>query len=140
LQVWDNPAYGRGVLRGQLGYVRGQRTDGVDLYHVMPVNAKLALDHTLGNWTNTVELQLVGGKNEVSQLHNELTTPAYALLNLRTGYQWQNVRVDVGIDNLFDKFYYLPLGGADLVSYGTVYGTNVAGQGRSFNSRLTVKF
>ena len=39
--VWDDLTYGRGVLRGTVGYVRGQRTDGIDLYHVMPINAQL---------------------------------------------------------------------------------------------------
>ena len=115
---------------------------------MMPVNAKLALDHRLGGWTNSVELQLVGSKDQVSQVHNELTTPDYALVNLRTGYQWQAVRVDLGVDNLFNQNYYLPLGGADLVDYKVVsmmgssaaYGYNVKGPGRSFNGRLTVKF
>jgi iron complex outermembrane receptor protein len=146
--VWDGLAYGRGVLRGQLAYVRGQRTDGINLYHVMPINAKLALDHELGGWVSSAEVQLVGAKTDVSEVRNETTTPAYALLNLRTGYRWQNVRLDVGIDNVFNKFYYLPLGGADLVNYQSVsmmgsspiWGYNVAGQGRSFNTRLTVSF
>jgi iron complex outermembrane receptor protein len=148
LQVWDDSVYGRWVVRGQFGYVRGERTDGVNLYHVMPVNAKLALDHTLGGWSNGVELQLVGAKDDVSQVHNELTTPSYALVNLRTGYQWQAVRLDLGVENLFNQNYYLPLGGADLVDYKVVsmmgsspaYGYNVAGPGRSFNARLTVRF
>lgn len=140
LALWDNPGFGRGVFRGQLSYVRGQRTDGVDLYHVMPLNAKLAIDHVLGGWTNTAELQLVGSKDDVSQVRNEKTTPSYALVNLRSGYQWQAVRVDAGIDNLFNKFYYLPLGGADLVDHGKVWGYNVPGQGRSYNARLTVTF
>ncbi|MBI5130459.1 MAG: TonB-dependent receptor plug domain-containing protein [Rhodopseudomonas palustris] len=148
LAVWDNPAYGRGVLRGQLAYVRGQRTDGINLYHVMPINAKLALDHELGGWVSSAEVQLVGAKNDVSEVRNELTTPAYALLNLRTGYRWQNVRLDVGIDNVFDKFYTLPLGGADLVDHRSVsmmgsspiWGYAVPGMGRSFNTRLTVSF
>ncbi|MEY9883860.1 TonB-dependent receptor [Bradyrhizobium sp. USDA 329] len=148
LTVWDNPIYGQGQVRGLIGYVRGQRTDGVDLYHIMPINAKLALDHLLGGWTNSIELQLVGSKDQVSQVHNELTTPAYALLNLRTGYQWQHVRLDLGIDNLFNQNYYLPLGGADLVDYKVVsmmgssaaYGYNVRGPGRSFNARLSVSF
>jgi iron complex outermembrane receptor protein len=148
LTVWDNPIYGQGQVRGLIGYVRGQRTDGVDLYHMMPINAKLALDHLLGGWTNSIELRLVGSKDQVSQVHNELTTPAYALLNLRTGYQWQHVRLDLGIDNLFNQNYYLPLGGADLVDYKVVsmmgssaaYGYNVRGPGRSFNARLSVSF
>ena len=148
LRVWDNAVYGQGQLRGLIGYVRGQRTDGVDLYHMMPVNAKLALDHRLGGWTNSVELQLVGSKDQVNQTRNELTTPSYALVNLRTGYQWQHVRLDLGIDNLFNQNYDLPLGGADLVDYKVVsmmgssaaYGYNVKGPGRSFNARLGISF
>jgi iron complex outermembrane receptor protein len=148
LSVWDNATYGQGQLRGLIGYVRGQRTDGVDLYHMMPINAKIALDHRVGEWTNSVELQLVGSKDQVSQVHNELTTPAYALINLRTGYRWQRVRVDFGIDNLFNQNYYLPLGGADLVDYKIVsmmgssaaWGYNVKGPGRSLNARLSVNF
>ncbi|MBO4226697.1 TonB-dependent receptor [Bradyrhizobium neotropicale] len=148
LALWDNASYGRGELRGTLGYVRGQRQDGIDLYHVMPINAKLAFEHAIGGWTNGIELQLVGSKQQVSQVHNELTTPSYALVNLRTGYQWQHVRLDLGVDNLFDQNYFLPLGGADLVDYKVVsmmgssaaYGYNVKGPGRSINGRLTVSF
>jgi len=83
ITLMDSVTSGRIVMRGTLGYVRGQRTDGVNLYHVMPINAKLALDHTLGGWTNGIELQMVGAKDQVSQVRNELTTPAYALVNLR---------------------------------------------------------
>ena len=148
LTVWDDITYGHGELRGTLGYVRGQRTDGVDLFHMMPINAKLALEHHFGGWTNSVELQLVGAKDQVSQVHNELTTPSYALVNLRSGYQWQHVRLDLGIDNLFNQTYTLPLGGADLVDYKVVsmmgssaaYGFGVFGSGRSLNARLSVRF
>jgi iron complex outermembrane receptor protein len=147
--LWNGPEFGRADLRGTLGYVHGERTDGIGLYHLMPINARIALDHTLGNWSSSLELQLVGAKSEISEVHNELTTPAYALVNFRTGYQWQAVRVDFGIDNLFNQSYLLPLGGADLVNYrktsmmgGTspIWGYGVAGPGRSFNGRLTVKF
>lgn len=140
LALWDDPVYGRGVFRGAFNYVRGQRTDGVDLYHIMPVNAKLALDHALGNWSNSVELQLVGSKDFVSQVRNELTTPSYALLNLRTGYQWQAARIDVGIDNVLNKYYVLPLGGVDIADHKGVYGFSVPAPGRSYNGRLTVTF
>ena len=148
LTVWDDLTYGHGQIRGLIGYVRGRRTDGVDLYHMMPINAKLALDHHLGGWTNSVELQLVGSKDVVSRVHNELTTPSYALVNLRTGYEWQHVRLDLGVDNLFNRAYYLPLGGADLVDNKVVsmmgssaaYGYAVKGPGRSLNARLSVSF
>lgn len=148
LAIWDNLTYGRGEFRSTLGYVRGRRTDGVDLYHVMPINAKLALDHRIGGWINSIELQLVGSKDQVSQVRNELKTAAYALVNLRTGYQWQHARIDLGVDNLFNQTYDLPLGGADLVDYkvvsmmgtSTAWGYNVKGPGRSVNGRLTVQF
>ncbi|MEJ2623825.1 MAG: TonB-dependent receptor plug domain-containing protein [Pseudolabrys sp.] len=138
--LFDSPDYGHFVLRGMVGYVRGQRTDGVNLYHVMPLNARFAIDHTLGRWSNSLEVQLVARKDDVSEVHNELTTPAYALVNVRTGYNWGNVRLDVGIDNLFDQYYWLPLGGADLADSSKTYGSNVPGPGRSFNGRLTVTF
>ena len=144
LALWDDPIYGRGAVRGTLGYVRGERTDGVNLYHVMPINAKVALEHTLGPWSGAAEVQMVGSKDDVSQVRNELTTPAYALVNLRAGYQWRAMRLDVGVDNLFNKYYYLPLGGVDIADHktgmGTVFGFNVPGMGRSFNGRLTVTF
>ena len=46
----------------------------------------------------------------------EPTTPAYALVNLRTSYTWENWRLDFSVENLFDRSYYLPLGGTDYVS------------------------
>lgn len=111
-------------------------------------NAKIALDHRVGEWTNSVELQLVGSKDQLSQVHNGLTRPAYALINLRTGYRRQQVRVDFGIDNLINQNYYLPLGGADLVDYKVVsmmgssaaWGYNLKGPGRSLKARLSVSF
>ena len=149
LALWDNMAYGRGEFRAALNYVRGQRTDGINLYHVMPLNGKLAFDHKLGGWTSSVELQLVGAKDDVSQVHNETTTAAYALVNLRAGYQWDNVyqfkqvKVDVGVDNLLNTNYELPLGGAygmGAAMNGGTWGLNVLGPGRSINGRLSVTF
>ena len=148
LALWDDPSYGQGVFRGSLNYVRGQRTDGVNLYHMMPVNATLALDHTLGNWNTTFEVQLVGSKTLVSDVRNEVETSSYALLNFRTSYQIGQLNVAFGIDNILDTEYDLPLGGANLVNYqvssmmGTsaAWGFPVAGPGRSINTRVTVNF
>lgn len=148
LALWDSPTYGQGQFRGNLNFVRGQRVDGVNLYHIMPVNATLALDHVLGNWTTSAEVQLVGAKTEVSEVHNELETDAYALFNLRASYQLGQMKIDLGIENVFDTEYDLPLGGANLVNYqvssmmGTSpeWGYGVAGPGRSFNARLTIAF
>ncbi|MEW6257764.1 MAG: TonB-dependent receptor plug domain-containing protein [Pseudomonadota bacterium] len=148
LALWDDTAYGQGVFRGNLNYVRGQRTDGIDLYHMMPLNATLALDHTLGNWNTTFEVQLVAAKTLVNEVRNELETSSYALLNFRTSYQLGRMNIAFGVDNILDTEYDLPLGGANLVNYevssmmgtSTAWGYPVAGPGRSINTRVTVNF
>ena len=72
------------------------------------------LEHKLGNWSSAAELQLVDTKNDVETVRNELQTPGYALVNLRSSYQWGQVRFDLGVENLFNQQYYSPLGGAYL--------------------------
>jgi iron complex outermembrane receptor protein len=135
-----------------LSYVRGKTTSGMDddLYNIMPLNAKLAVEQQLGSWSNTVEAIFVTDKAEVSQIRNEVKTPGYALLNLRSSYTWQQVRFDVGIDNVFDKLYYHPLNGA-YVGQGTTmppmasagsppWGVAIPGMGRSIYAGVNVKF
>jgi iron complex outermembrane receptor protein len=101
------------TARGMIAYVRGKNRDTGDyLYNIMPLNARLTLEHRLGNWTNTIEEQLVSAKDDVSRTRSEISTSGYSLLNLRSSYEWKNVRVDIGLDNALDKQYALPLGGA----------------------------
>ncbi|MFG1419674.1 TonB-dependent receptor plug domain-containing protein [Xanthobacter sp. V0B-10] len=148
LALWDSDTFGQGAFRGNLNFVQGQRTDGVNLYHMMPLNGTVAIDNRLGNWTTSLELQMVAAKVLVSQVRNELETDAYALLNFRTSYEWQMLKVDFGIENILDTEYDLPLGGANLVNYqvpsmmgsSAAWGYPVAGMGRSINTRVTLKF
>lgn len=134
------------TLSAVAGWVHGRNLDdGGSLYHLMPLNATVTLEHHLGGWSNALELQAAAAKSRVDETRNEPGTASYALMNLRTGYQWGNVRVDAGIDNLFDARYRLPLGGVsygDFKAGGSVAGTLGAlpGPGRSFNAGLTVTF
>jgi len=86
----------------------------------------------------------------VSDVRNETKTAGYGLINLRGSYTWKQVRFDLGVDNLFDKFYSLPLGGA-YVGQGTTMELNPGEatlhgeprfpmQGRSIYIGLTLKF
>lgn len=133
-------------LNGVLSYVRGRNTEtDDDLYNIMPLNAKLALAHRLRNWRNTVEIQMVDAKTDVADVRKEMQTDGYALLNLRSSYEWKLVRLDVGIDNVFDTFYNHPLGGAYLgqgatMGTGVPWGTPVPGMGRSIYAGVNVKF
>lgn len=138
--------YGSFTATGVLNYVNGKnRTTGGNLYNIMPLNAKLAVVQYLGKWTNTVEAQLVEDKNNVEAVRKELKTSGYGLLNLRSSYEWKQARLDVGVENVLNKFYTYPLGGAYVgqgatMGTGVPYGTTVPGMGRSINAMLTVKF
>ena len=136
------------TVTGIFNYVRGKNeTTGDNLYNIMPVNAKLALKQRLSsNWTNTLEVEVVGDKTDVSSTRNELETKAYNLLHLRSSYKWEQVRLDFGIENVFDKLYNHPLGGAYTGQGKTMSGTDVPwgvlvpGIGRSIYAGVNVKF
>lgn len=135
------------TVTGLLNYVRGKNeTTGDNLYNIMPLNAKLAVVQDLDNWTNTLEVELVGDKTEVSATRNELTTKGYGLLHLRSSYKWKKVRLDFGIENVLDKLYNHPLGGAytgegkTMSPTGVDWGVPVPGMGRSIYAGVNVKF
>jgi iron complex outermembrane receptor protein len=144
---------GQFAVKGLLNYTKGENRDtGDDLYNIMPLNTKLTLTHNYDRWDNALELQMVKSKDNVSDMRNEIKTPGYSLVNLRSSYSWKQARLDFGIENLFDKAYYLPLGGAyvgqgttmttALVPTGSIplWGTAVPGMGRSFNVGLTLNY
>ncbi|ATE59546.1 TonB-dependent receptor [Thauera sinica] len=138
-------------LGAVLNYTNGKNLETGDrLYNIMPLNTTVTLTHGLGGWDSAVEWVAVRGKKAVSEVRNELETPGYGLVNLRTGYTWRNVRLDLGVENLFDRLYYLPLGGA-YVGQGTTmsampmgsvprWGTAVPGMGRSFHAGVKIAF
>jgi len=140
-ELWDDLSYGRAVLKASLSWVKGKNLDtGDNLYNIMPLNARVALDHQLGGWFNGIEMQVVDSKDVVSGNRRENSTPGYALFNLRTGYEWDNLILSAGVDNLFDKRYHEPLGGNDMASRTKVLGSNVYGMGRTYLAGITVKF
>lgn len=147
-----NNAWGYWGLSGSLSYSNGKNKDtGSDLYNIMPLNGSVALHHENSGWKNQIEVVGVTAKNKVSEPRNEIKTSGYGLLNLSTGYQWQDIRIEAGIDNVFDKNYALPLGGAYMgqgktmsmnseLAPGSNWGTSVPGMGRSFFMGVNYKF
>ena len=139
--------WGEFGLTGLINYTNGRNRDTDDeLYNIMPLNAKLALTHQLGGWDNAIEFVGAMAKDDVSDVRNEIETPGYGLANLRASYSWKHARVDVGVENLFDRLYYLPLGGA-YVGQGTTmalngipWGIAVPGMGRSIYAGVTLKY
>ncbi len=133
-----------GSLRAKavMSYVRGTNlTDGGGLYHQMPLNGTVTLEHRLGGWQNQVELELVKSKDRVDATRNEPRTSGYALLNLRTGYTWRAFTLSLSVENVTDSNYALPLGGMSLGDYeATGVLRPVPGRGRSFDVGLNVRF
>jgi len=146
-------------LKGFASYINGMNCDNHnDLYNVMPLNGKAVLTHKLGGWDNAFEVVGVMQKNDVSDARNEIKTAGYTLLHFRTNYTWGMVRLDFGVENILDKLYFLPQGGAytgqgatmsfnrEIGTIGTnggtntMWGTNVPGMGRTLYAGLTVKF
>jgi iron complex outermembrane receptor protein len=143
----ESESYGSFTGTCLLNYVRGEnRTTGDNLYNIMPLNMKLAVVHKLGGWSSTAELQAVAEKKYLSQVRNEMHTGGYSLVNLRSSYEWEFTRLDVGIENLFNRFYSMPLGGAyvgqgaSMTTNGIPWGAAVPGIGRSFNASLNMHF
>ena len=143
--------YGDFTAQVVASYTRGENEDtGDNLYNIMPLNAKLSLTQELGPWRNTLEGEFVAAKDDVSQVRNEMQTAGYGLAHLRSRYEKKTWSVEIGIENLFDRFYDLPLGGA-YVGQGTTmtippapnqpqWGTPVPGPGRSIYAGVTLTF
>lgn len=143
--LWHSARFGRGELSGVAGWLRGKTLDtGNSLYQMMPLNARVGLNETLKGWTAGAEIQVVDRKSDVDSLRFEQQTPGYALLNLHLSYQWRRLRLDVGGDNLLNKYYYLPLGGVNFDDYmASGWSSRIrplTGPGRSLYTGLTVRF
>ncbi|MGO1474313.1 MAG: TonB-dependent receptor domain-containing protein, partial [Psychrobacter sp.] len=145
-------AWGYWNMVGSLSYTKGKNKDsGSDLYNIMPFNGSVALNRENNGWTNQIEVVGVAAKNDISTPRNEIKTAGYGLLNLSTGYQFKEVAIEAGIDNVFDKNYALPLGGAYMgqgktmsmngeIGNGSNWGTAVPGAGRSLYVGVNYKF
>ncbi len=144
--------YGDFTVKGNISYTRGENRDsGDNLYNIMPLNAKLALTQEFGHWRNSLESEIVARKKDISSVRNEMETAGYGLIHLRARYQQKRYSIDFGVENLFDRYYALPLGGAYTAQGTTMsinppvgnfpqWGTPVPGPGRSFYAGMNVKF
>jgi iron complex outermembrane receptor protein len=139
--------WGRWGLEGVINLTDGENRDtGQGLYNIMPLNARLTLTHRQGGWDNAVEVVLVQAKDDLSEVRNEIRTAGYGLVSLRASHTWKQLRVDFGIENLMDKLYALPLGGAyvgqgkTMSMNGVPWGTAVPGMGRSLYVAASYEF
>ncbi|MGD2117648.1 MAG: TonB-dependent receptor plug domain-containing protein [Chromatiales bacterium] len=142
-------SFGDWGLTGLISYTNGENRDtGDDLYNIMPLNGKFTVTNSYGGWASQLEWIVVDEKDDVSDIRNEVTTDGYGLFNLRTSRSWNGLQLDLGIENIFDKFYYLPTGGT-YTGQGTTmtfrpadmpWGIAVPGMGRSVYAGIKYEF
>lgn len=144
LPLADNTAWGDFRFRGNAAVTRGKRSDGGDLYRMMPFNMLLAVEQNKGAWQNVIEARLVTRKSRTDENRLEPETAGYALVNLRTRYQLSaKIALSAGISNLFDRYYADPMGGvylSELKANGVGPLTALPGYGRSVDLGLSIGF
>jgi iron complex outermembrane receptor protein len=142
----NTPEAGVFQLTGSGGFVRGEDlSTQTNLYRMMPLHGTIGLEHRRGRWSSALDFSSVDRKTEVDSARLEPQTPGYAILNLRTAYEWRSVRFDIAITNLLDRQYENPLGGtwqSALYPPGYQRATfrPLPAAGRSFNTGVTLKF
>lgn len=140
-------AIGELALDGNASVQRGRRRDGSDrLYQQMPPRLRLGLEHRYSGWQQRLEFEAVARKSRVSQVRNEIVTPGYALVGWHLRRQWTQWELGVGVENLLDREYALPLGGtyvgqgATMSLNGIPWGIAVPGAGRTVYASVEWRF
>jgi iron complex outermembrane receptor protein len=92
---------------GIASYARGRRTDVSDnLYRLAPPNASLGLTFERESLSATAEVVAYARQDKVSTYNDEQATPGYGLVNAALAwYPLDALRLEVRVDNLFDKAY-----------------------------------
>ncbi|MFZ4875647.1 TonB-dependent receptor [Janthinobacterium sp. Mn2066] len=135
--------WGRFTASGNAAYTRGKRSDGGDLYRMMPFNALFAVEQAVGVWRNRIEAKVVSRKDDVDARRLEPLTGGYALVNLRSSVAVNKMAsLNFGVSNLFNRAYADPLGGVYLSGLQANGGALQAlpAEGRSIDVGLQLKF
>jgi iron complex outermembrane receptor protein len=113
------------LLYGSASYQRGKRRDnglihtgdklvnqGIvtvrndDLYRLLPPHASIKINYNNQAWQAALESHLYMAQDHVSRTNNELKTGGYGVFNALITYKPHPAfKLDVGVNNLFDKQY-----------------------------------
>lgn len=134
-----------GPLRidGVASWVEGRRRDLADnLYRMAPANGRLALTWEEARWSISAEALGSAAQNRVSTTNSEARTAGYVLASLYGHWIVRDgLRVDAGVENLFDRLYVEHLAGYNRISGSDVApGARLPGPGRSAFIRLRWAF
>ena len=106
--------FGNFFLSGGLSYTRGTKdTDASrnindkDVAEVPPLTARLSLRYDTGRFFVEPELLAASTQNKVDSDLNESKTSGYGIVNLKAGFNYKGLSFIAGVENIFDKKYYL---------------------------------
>ena len=143
-QLFDDQHTGRLFAALSASLNRGSRDESDEpLYQQMPWQAGLRIEHMLAGWHTQLDVTWTDEKHRVDPRRLENVTDSYTLVNIKTHYQWQQLQLTLGISNLLDKDYALPLGGVSVADIGmnrTQQFAQLKGYGRSLDVGLQYQF
>jgi iron complex outermembrane receptor protein len=118
-----------------------------DLYRIMPAYAQMALTYAQPKWQASLEGTFFARQDKVSFTNQEAETSGYGVYNAIFSYTpHPAIRVDMGINNLFDKDYTNHLTGVNRrFNYGQDpnaldYNERIPGLGRNAFIKLTLGY
>lgn len=138
---WD--VHERLTFGATTSHTRGRnRETGDSLYRIAPLRGLASLVYQYDGWEAGVECEWAAAQNRVARGQNEPTTPGYGLVHLRVARELSHgVRVEVGVENVFDKRYADHLGGVNRVAQSDVpVGGRIPGAGRFFYTGVNWNF
>ena len=140
----NTAAAGQWQLMAELNLNRGKRDNSNEaLYQQRPLRSTVSLQHQQGRFNTQLKWQWQDSKQRVDSRRLENQTASYALLDLTSQWQNEQLTLSVGISNLLDKDYELPLGGVNIAEYrqdnSNGFG-QLKGAGRSFNLGIRYSF
>ncbi len=117
---------GKGLrLQGGLAYAYGQnKTRNEPLRRIPPFNGRLRSTYTNNKWFAAVEYWFASKQNRLAQGDKDDNrippggTPGFSVFNTLVGYELKKIRVQTGLQNLFNKDY-------------RTHGSGINGYGRS---------
>ncbi|MBU1310565.1 MAG: TonB-dependent receptor [Gammaproteobacteria bacterium] len=135
---------GQWQLQAEAKVNRGTRDNSNEpLYQQRPFNTSVQLQHQLGKLQTALKWQWQDGKSRLDSRRLENPTASYALLDLNSQWQHNQLTLNFGISNLLDKDYELPLGGVNIAEYRQDNSngfSQLKGAGRSLNAGIRYSF
>ena len=132
------------TVQGTLAYNWGRNTsDGRPLPQVPPLEAKLGLDYAQGPWSAGALWRLVAAQRRVAKGEGNVVgqdlgpSAGFGVFSLHAGYRInKQVKLALGVDNLFDKTYAEHVNAANASLAGYINTTRVNEPGRTLWLKL----